>query len=187
MRALICIALTASCGGSIDKTKSSHAGGDAGVAQSAASGGAGDSTTSGGALSETQGGAADTANGGSSSGAASEGAAAGEAGSSENPAVLARAESGKDFCLDDLDCDGLTCTASLGRMQLACLAPCSSDADCKTEERCFSQSSIPTSCFQRCTDPTQCEYQYDCADYYRTGDYLCLPSDWVRFWRPAAM
>lgn len=107
------------------------------------------------------------------------------AGAAENPAVSARPRSGRKFCVYDDDCEeDLTCTASLGRVQNACLAPCSSNADCKLEEECFSQISIPTSCFQRCTDPTQCEYQYDCADYYGTGDYLCLPMDWVRYWGP---
>jgi hypothetical protein len=102
----------------------------------------------------------------------------------EPPAVTARPKSGTTFCLYDADCNGLTCTASMGRVQDACLARCASDLDCKPTERCFSQPSIPTSCFQRCVSPEDCDDQFDCADYYRTGEYTCLPSDWVRYWAP---
>ncbi len=102
----------------------------------------------------------------------------------ESPVASARPKSGTRFCLYDSDCDGLTCTASLGRVQDACLAQCASDLDCKSTERCFSQPSIPTSCFQRCVSPEDCDDQFDCADYYRTGEYTCLPSDWVRYWAP---
>jgi hypothetical protein len=112
------------------------------------------------------------------------GGSAGEA-PIQSPGVSARPKSGTRFCLYDADCNGLTCTASLGRVQEACLAPCASDLDCKPTERCFSQPSIQTSCFQRCVSPEDCDDQFDCADYYRTGEYTCLPSDWVRYWAPS--
>jgi hypothetical protein len=121
---------------------------------------------------------------GGDSGASGVDAGAGGSTALESPAVSARPKSGTTFCLYDSDCDGLTCTASMGRVQSACLAPCASDLNCKPTERCFSQPSIPTSCFQRCVSPEDCDDQFDCADYYRTGEYTCLPSDWVRYWTP---
>lgn len=182
IHALVCLALAASCGGSVEKDREQSMSAGAGGSPPSSSSGVNASSGNAGSPSLASAGESGLEAGGASAGEGGESAASGEAGMAENTAVNARVESGRRFCLDDRDCEGLTCTASLGRVQDACLAPCSTDVDCKREEECFSQVSIPTSCFQRCTDPTECEYQYDCADYYGTGDYLCLPSDWVRFW-----
>jgi hypothetical protein len=63
------------------------------------------------------------------------------------------------------------------------LARCDSDADCKHNERCFGQESIEKSCFHSCqSSAVECAYQFDCADYYRMDQYLCLPRNWVRNW-----
>lgn len=154
---------------------------DAGAGASSSGGpdGGGSVGESGGSVGESGGSIGES--GGAESGTAG---AAGRAGGGESTAVHARPKSGTRFCLDDRDCNGLTCTASMDRVQTACLAPCESDLDCKLSERCFAQPTIPSSCFQRCVSPEDCDYQFDCADYYRTGDYLCLPSDWVRYWLP---
>ena len=112
----------------------------------------------------------------------------------EASSVAARANSGRRLCIDDRDCDGLRCTASAGRQNTACLASCVSDADCKVDERCFqsptlaadSDAGFPAkNCFQRCDEtPTVCAFEFDCADYYRTDEYICLPTEWVRNWPP---
>jgi hypothetical protein len=107
------------------------------------------------------------------------------AGRLESAAVAARAESGTKLCQDPRDCVGLTCTSSEQSFVYACLAPCASDADCKLEERCFERAGLQKSCFQSCQESAVvCNYQFDCADYYRTGQYLCLPTAWVRSWPP---
>jgi len=101
----------------------------------------------------------------------------------ESEAAAKRAPSGKRLCEGDQDCDGLSCTSSAGRQNNACLARCDSDADCKRNERCFGQSSIEKSCFRSCQGSyTECAFQFDCADYYRRNEYLCLPTEWVRNW-----
>ena len=117
---------------------------------------------------------------------------AGSAG--EAPSVTARAKSGRRLCIDDRDCEGLPCTASAGRQNTACLASCVSDADCKVDERFFQSPTLAAdtdaglpakNCFQRCDEtPTVCAFEFDCADYYRTDEYICLPTEWVRNWPP---
>jgi hypothetical protein len=169
------------CGGA---TSSEPQAALAGASFTMSSSGLGGGETNGEAGGVTSGGVGGASPSAGSGGAESAlGGAAGEA-AVESPAVSARPKSGTRFCLYDSDCDGLTCTASVGRVQSACLAPCASDLECKPTERCFSQPSIPTSCFQRCVSPEDCDDQFDCADYYRTGEYTCLPSDWVRYWAP---
>jgi hypothetical protein len=107
--------------------------------------------------------------------------------SEESEPVAKRAHSGGRLCEVDLDCDeGLTCSSSTGRVNRACLARCESDADCKHDERCFAQDSIEKSCFRSCQESyTVCAYQFDCADYYRANQYLCLPTEWIRNWAQA--
>jgi hypothetical protein len=74
---------------------------------------------------------------------------------------------------------------------MACLAPCVTDIDCKSDERCFELPSAADagssmrSCFQSCEQSaTVCAFEFDCADYYRKDQYLCLPTEWVRNWPP---
>jgi hypothetical protein len=169
------------CGGATSIDPPATFAGASSAMSSSGIGGGGTSGEAGGLTSGEVGGASPGAGSGGAESAL--GGAAGEV-AIESPAVSARPKSGTRFCLYDSDCNGLTCTASVGRVQSACLAPCASDLDCKPTERCFSQPSIPTSCFQRCVSPEDCDDQFDCADYYRTGEYTCLPSDWVRYWTP---
>lgn len=118
--------------------------------------------------------------------------AAGAAEAGAPTVVVERPKSGRRLCLEDLDCDALTCTPSEGRDRKACLAPCSSDADCRSDEHCFqppasdADAAPPAqSCFQSCDlSPTVCAFQFDCADYYRVDKYSCLPTEWVRNWPP---
>jgi len=112
----------------------------------------------------------------------------------ESPVVNARAESGTRLCQDDGDCNGLACSSANGRKNAACLASCESDLDCRRTERCFELPSFASTadsgattkyCFQSCQDtPVGCAFQFDCADYYRVDQYLCLPTEWVRSWPP---
>ena len=101
-------------------------------------------------------------------------------------AVAGHEESGTRLCTDPRDCrGGLTCTASEGSSDRACLAACESDADCRSDERCFEREGLQKRCFQSCQDsPEVCDYEFDCADYYRTLQYICLPRFWVRSWPP---
>ena len=118
-------------------------------------------------------------------GANTDGESAGAAGAPSEPEPVAkRAASGTELCEDDLDCnEGLSCSGSTGRKNRACLAGCESDVDCKQSERCFGQNSIRKSCFHSCQESyTECAYQFDCADYYRANQYLCIPTEWVRNW-----
>jgi hypothetical protein len=169
------------CGGATSSEPQATLAGASSAVASGGIGGGGTSGEAGAVTSGEMGGASSVAGGGGAQSML--GGAAGEA-AVDSAAVSARPKSGTRFCLYDADCNGLTCTASMGRVQDACLARCASDLDCKPTERCFSQPSIPTSCFQRCVSPEDCDDQFDCADYYRTGEYTCLPSDWVRYWAP---
>ncbi len=113
------------------------------------------------------------------------GTATAAAGSSESPAVPARAESGTRLCEDPRECRGLDCRSSGQSTVHACLADCASDVDCTADERCFERPGLQRSCFQSCQESAVvCNYQFDCADYYRTGQYLCFPKAWVRNWPP---
>jgi len=142
-------------------------------------GAAGSSETGGGSAMSGAAGVSDDAPSGSDAG--------GPAMPQESEAAAKRARSGGRLCEQDEDCDeGLTCSASTGRVSRACLARCESDSDCKHDERCFGQSSIEKSCFRSCQQSyTACAYQFDCADYYRQNQYLCLPTEWIRNWSPA--
>ena len=154
--------------------------GDAGAAELGGSAGNTDESGRGGAR---DGRASDAGASGADGGSAGRG----DALPPEPDSVARRAESGTHLCLDNVDCDDtLSCVPSAGRARLACLAPCETDADCKHSERCFAQPSIQKSCFQRCDESfTQCEFQFDCADYYRRDEYSCIPSEWVRNWPPS--
>lgn len=188
---VLVVAALSACGGSVVGT--SHNGPTGGTSSSSAgadglAGGAGADP----ALSGRGGGGADAF------GIAGEGAtaAAGDsdsAGTGESRAVAARPKSGRALCLDDRDCNGLVCTDSAGRTSKACFAHCESAADCKRSERCFEPPSFPDDpafsgipdklCVESCElDPVVCAFQFDCADYYRVDDYVCLPSEWIRRW-----
>jgi hypothetical protein len=105
--------------------------------------------------------------------------------SNDSPAAAARVESGTRLCIDPRDCRGLDCISSEQSTAFACLAACDSDADCKADEHCFERMGLRKSCFQSCQEsPVVCNYQFDCADYYRIDQYLCLPKAWVRSWPP---
>lgn len=148
--------------------------GDAGAAELGGSAGDADEPTVGDA-SDVGAGGADASSAGS-----------GDVLPPEPDSVAKRAESGTRLCESSADCESsLSCSPSAGRERLACLAPCETDADCKHSERCFAHPSIQKSCFQRCDESfTQCEFQFDCADYYRRDEYSCIPSEWVRSWPP---
>jgi hypothetical protein len=153
-------------------------------------GAAGESANSAAGSDSEQGGAGEPENGGASGRMdAVDVAEAGSDGGSfpaQSEAAAKRAPSGTRLCEVDLDCDELSCTSSTGRLDRACLARCESAADCKRSEGCFGQSSIEKSCFHSCQDSyTECAYQFDCVDYYRTNVYLCIPTEWARNWPPA--
>lgn len=189
---VLVVAALSACGGSVVGT--SHNGPTGGTSSSSAgadglAGGAGADP----ALSGRGGGGADALGiaGEGATAAAGDSDSAGSAG--ESRAVAARRKSGRALCLDDRDCNGLVCTDSAGRTSKACFAHCESAADCKRSERCFEPPSFPDDpafsgipdklCVESCElDPVVCAFQFDCADYYRVDDYVCLPSEWIRRW-----
>lgn len=184
---VVLVAALSACGGSVAGT--SHDGPTGGTTSSSD----GEDGPAGGAGADRAGSGGGGAN---AFGLAGEGAtaAAGDSASAGEPgAIAARPRSGRALCLDDRDCNGLACTESAGRTNKACLAHCESAADCKPSERCFQPPSFPDDpafsgvpdkiCVQSCElDPVACAFQFDCADYYRVDDYVCLPAEWIRHW-----
>ena len=103
-----------------------------------------------------------------------------------------RTPSGRAFCDDDRDCvalecgaaacDPLKCVAKLGARRKSCARLCGSHADCRADELCIADPTIDASCFPRCEWPADCITGFDCFDYFRTGDYLCVPAEWALGW-----
>jgi hypothetical protein len=111
----------------------------------------------------------------------------GASGSGPGPAPVSGAgspdalETGTRFCEDTRECAGLECRTWSGSGVALCVRPCDTTGQCKEGELCLEAVALEPACVQRCEWPSDCLSGFDCFDWYRTGDYACVPALWVKF------
>jgi hypothetical protein len=101
----------------------------------------------------------------------------GEAGEGVSPP---KPESGARFCEVPVECSGLECRTRGSHIEHVCVTPCRAGDECRAEEMCVQTHDLEPSCLARCDWPTDCAYRFDCFDWYKDGQYVCVPAPWLQ-------